>query len=445
MSLAVNKQYYVDSYQNTRTPEIKSSQEIGEAGYEDALNAYPEEALGDAFQIEEETVSDSDSLVEELSYRMEQLQASIEGDPELRSLRSELKPIEAKLREATNPGLSEARRGVLLSAIDAMMTELDAHLANQEPAEEAEGRLAKLKSEIDGFEFPSDKAGVQRELLRKLDQASAQISLKADGSDWEEIEVALGEVESDFENLKAEVESKREEDLSEFDAKKEEFLAKIEGAKHLRDSSKEDLKARFEALATENRQALEEGSLSLDEALKAWDKLDFEAGDLEREGRLKSELETLTKESPSSGHNWEKTKALSRLVSAALGSDDKGDWQRVHHYLIRIKSENDEAANDVVMAFLGTLHYRFAGQDKEKLNEFLDLIPTEIRREMQDTVMANEGERNNYQGYENAVDRETDCVYGTPSECDEALSHSLLYSADRERNRTRLAGKEESL
>ncbi|HKX13442.1 MAG TPA: hypothetical protein VJP40_09840 [bacterium] len=436
MSLTIQNQYYLDNYGASTTSGLSETP----GSYEDSLEASDSDQA--SFYSEQGAPAVNTSRLEEISYRLQELDAKIDSDPTLSALRIDMSLVQDKVDDAKRPGVSAAQFDILMNAADALLTEIDAHMANQAPVHDAEDRIKSLEGAIRNFQFPADQEGTKEELERKLGQAKAKVDLEADGGDWKEINTLLGQVENQFEKAQKQIEGGRKKDLAKFDEQKKTFLAKIESSEHLRDAEKEDLKTRFESLATENREALEDGEITVDEAIKSWDKLDFEAGATEREGRLKRNLETLTTKTPSSGHNWELTKQVASLVSQAIRTGKASDWASVKARLMILQLTAPSAANDVVMALTGTLFYRFAGKNQEKFYEYLDLIPADVRHSMQDAVLADAGERNDFQGYFNESEREMDCVYGTPIECDEAISNSLLYSRDEERSRVRLGEKE---
>jgi hypothetical protein len=455
MSSTVTTQYYADRYTSQDAPQPKNyaPESYGaayETGVEQGHAATSQDdsdlAYLDSFESEEaELGSETEenlAMVAEFEFRLEEIAAAIESDPELKSLKGELSPIKLKLNEASNPQLSEPRRRALLGALDAMMTELDAAMANSEPVHEMDERVAELKKHIEAEAFPAELSGKRQELLSDLEQVQAALDLKADSEDIEAAELDFTEIEERFAELKDQVETDRQEAVEGFTEAKDGLLEKIRGSEFLRDKDQENFISQVEAKAEELLPRVESGELKLDEALKEFDEIDYAAGAKERKAELSLEFENLTRHIGTDNHSWEKTKTLAGLIAEAVASGDSKDWKRVKTYLNNTVAENDEVGNDLINGLLGALYYRIAEKDEDRFKELLDLIPADIRSEMRSTAMASVDEQNDYHGTESEAEKDSHAWFGSALDSDQALANSLRWSRDSERRRTRLGGDE---
>jgi len=439
-----NFQVSEDQDQDFRVPESEVDAaingEIPEGGYE----------YQDSYIPLENTEADSFSGapgIEETLAELEGLQTQIEGDPRLATSRKQdlLRPIataRVRLLQAKNAGPDSQRRTV--TEVGAKLVELQADLEIQPELQSLDERCKALEEEIQATVFPEDAQSTKEGFLRDLGKARGEMDLNPTSEKLASLQETLSGIENDFEGKKSELDAQKEETLSKFDEKKNGLLEKIQGSSSLKDSEKEAFQSEIETKSSTLRKSLENGEIKLDAAVKEIDDVDYRAGGEDREARLIQDFDAFSSKVPSKGYCWEFTKEAAGKILQGLSGKNDADWDPARRMFDSLATNEDHdkyetaAGNNVVMQLLGTIFYKMADQDDKKFKEYLDLIPRDVRQKMKKAVLANEGERNNADGYNSDADKEGSAIFGIPTDCAQALEASLRWSQDSEKSRTRL-------
>lgn len=453
MTQPVKNNYYLDRYFTQPAPGSAPGQgkayggaetaaiDAGVYGYESSMGSEDGFEYSDSFEFQEETdPAGSFSAVQDFQIALDSIEEAIEANPDLKVLKGDVAKIRAKLKEASNPGLTEARRNLLLGEADAMMTELNAAMSRKEPLEDLEKQIEDLKEDIQAHEFPAARLSDKNDLLRKLEQATAKLDLKADEDDFEDVQEEIAGVEGDFEALKVEVEADTEEALNGLEEKSGMLIDQIEASPYLRDEDKENFKSQIETKVEELKPQLENGTIEPEDAMKEFDRIDFAAGQKARRGELAREFENLARNMSNDNHSWEEAKELARRVAKAVKTDSPEDWSDVKNYMnYVVVGLNTEKGNDIINGLLGAIYYRLAGKDEEKFNALLDLIPSSVRMEMERTAGYANHELQDNHGHDTEADKDAHAWFGSAADSIDALERSRSWSKDAERRRTRLS------
>lgn len=328
-------------------------------------------------------------------------------------------------------------------AADVILAEIEAAMPMRETIQELEGRIDALKKTIESFDFPSKGLSEKQELLKKLNQAKSALDLGTTETELEEVDEAILTVESDFEGIKEAYAIAREETGARLDEKKHAILAALE-VSHLSEAEKENFKARVEAIQANVGAEPKNGSLRAEDAFKALEQIDAEAGEISRFRELANLFKGLPAKIPNAGAMSRDSADLALEVKRALRS---GDWESVKSFLARFQklpADSGDAdgvigtyweGGPVIMRFLGALSL-LVDRDEDKLDRMLDLLPKDVRREM--IRVGKIGGLENLYGAADAATMESYAFYGSPKITVDRLWDSLHWTEEHAQEKTLL-------
>ncbi|HKY62491.1 MAG TPA: hypothetical protein VJR29_03650 [bacterium] len=154
---------------------------------------------------------------------------------------------------------------------------------------------------------------------------------------------------------------------------------------------------------------------------------------------LIDEFESLPSKIPNKGGAPQYTMKVVRAVRDAMNS---GNWSEVNALMDEMDQVTQaggmagaigsQIANDIIQQFVGAIYFGVAGEDENKLDQFLSLIPSDIRQRMANIVTANEDELNHQGGCGTDAERREHYFYGTPQvTADRLLDNDIERAGER--------------
>lgn len=310
-----------------------------------------------------------------------------------------MKALEAKKSLAMqSAALSPEKREAILEGIRAELSELQGSImtfVEQGPArdslkKELQDLRGELQSEVeDGEQKESISKNIAEaeQALKNMDMESAQ----------ENFEEAKGELEATKEEFKAQ----KAENKAEAESMLKDLEDKIEKS-DIYDSTKEKLGKEVEAIRSQ-----------LDD-----EDVDFESIQTQLEALQKSaskELKITEMREAFTGFatkipQFENAALTSSLAIDFANAMRSGDWSAFKSALNHFGSADANNTFHAVRQIIGTIFYDLAGSDETKLEQFLDLIPHDVRKAMYDKIMPTYAYNNHWSS--NEPDRSARRLYG---------------------------------
>lgn len=155
------------------------------------------------------------------------------------------------------------------------------------------------------------------------------------------------------------------------------LLNKVEQSK-LSTEAKDDFKDRLEDIQGD----LKRENVDVEKYRERLTELNKEIAKEIKVEDLTHQLEALPSKIPGEGSHNEQTMELATLLTEAVRSDD---WSEVQNFLTDKRDKHKNEGNNFIPQLIGTIFMDLAGSDEDKLDQFLALIPSEIRGLMAET------------------------------------------------------------
>lgn len=309
-----------------------------------------------------------------------------------------LKTLEEKKRLAMqSAAFSPEKREEILDEIRGSLNELQdkIHAAIESaPARESlRKELQELRSEL---QAELEDADAKKEISEKI--AEAEKSLK--NMDLEAAQENFEEAKSELDSLKEEVETQRAENNSEAEAMLKELQGKIESSKIL-DSKKEELKTKIEALKSQ----LGDRDLDFSKFQENMESLQNEVSKELKIATLRASFQGFATKIPA----FENSTLTSELATKFANAMASGDWQPFLSALAEAGNKDASGTYHAMRQIVGTIFYDLAGGSEDQLEQFLDLIPTNVRKAMYNRIMPY---KDNNHWSSNETDRFNHRLYG---------------------------------
>lgn len=309
-----------------------------------------------------------------------------------------LKALEEKRRLALqSASFSPEKREALLEGLRSELGELEGRILadiEQAPArEELKKELQELRGELQS-EIQDEDA--KEEISELIEDAESALGKK----DLETAQEKLDEAKSDLDAAKSEAKAEEKEAKDERKADFAGLKDKIEKSE-LSDAKKEELKKKVEALEAESKKA----GVDAEKLAKDIEGLEKEVAREIKIVDLKKVFVGFAAKIPS----FEDSKQTSELATLFEKGISTGDWSAFKAKLSD-PNRNKDGTFHAVRQIVGTIYYALAGKDEAKLEEFLDLIPKDVRQAMRDVIMPTYAQNNHWSSNEN--DRSARYLYG---------------------------------
>ncbi|HEX5034437.1 MAG TPA: hypothetical protein VFW62_08165, partial [bacterium] len=256
---------------------------------------------------------------------------------------------------------------------DAMIEELDG-LVGEETAPQADplALLQELKEEL---KKPESQV-LGEEAIEDFEDRISDLGEQARKSDvnFDELLGSIDELKWAISDAVAEATADHQEKAQALGASVESLLDKV-GKSKLDSEKKSGFQSKLEGLQGDLR---EEGA-DLEEIREKLNELNKEITREIKIAELSRDLETLPSKIPSEGWHKEQTMELATKLTEALRS---GEWGSVKSYLQDKRDNHKNEGNNFIPQLIGTIFMDLAGSDENKLDQFLALIPSEIRELM---------------------------------------------------------------
>ena len=299
---------------------------------------------------------------------------------------------------------------------EAMLDELDGLVGEGgEPQADPLSFLQEIKEELKN---PETKAVLSEDQIDDFEDLISDLSAQARKADvnFDELLGSIDELKASLAETLEEAGATRQEQVQSLGASVESLLDKVEKSK-LDSELKTGLKSKLEDL----QEDLGQGDADLAEVREKLTELNKEVSrEIKIEELLRS-LETLPSKIPSEGWHKEQTMELATKLTEALRS---GDWGAVRTYLIDKRDHHKNEGNNFIPQLIGTIFMDLAGSDENKLDQYLALIPAEIRDLMAET--ATQEDVNSTEHLDNPLKYK---YYGRPSATADRLRSSRIDGA----------------
>lgn len=309
-----------------------------------------------------------------------------------------VKALEEKRRLALqSASFSPEKREALMETLRSELSELEGRILSQieqAPAREDLRRelqelRGELRSEIqdeDAKENISELIGDAESALKKQDLETAQEKLE--------------EAKADLDAVKSEAKAEQKENEEERKAVFKELKDKIKSSE-LPETKKQDLQKKLDALETESKKK------GID-AEKIGDDIEALKKEISKEVKM-AEMRKSFVGFSSKIPSFEDSKLTSELATLFQKGIESGDWSAFKAKL-RDPDRNQDNTFHAVRQIIGTMYYALAGMDEAKLEEFLDLIPKDVRQAMINVIMPKFAQNNHWSS--NEADRSARYLYG---------------------------------
>ncbi|MCE9625700.1 MAG: hypothetical protein K8R69_09690 [Deltaproteobacteria bacterium] len=346
--------------------------------YSDSYGLGDEEAYGDFDTLDEgesfgePEVLDSDSLYREIS----DLAATAKSQGVSADLLKQLEEKKSLLTQSA--ALSPDKRNEVLAGIAADLETLQASMSadlEQAPQRDAlKKELQELRGELKSENIDEDTKGAVVKECSDAEQALKNHDL--DGA-----ENLYSEAKGEFDEAKSAAQEKAAQEKSDREGSAKELKAKIQDS-NLPQDGKDALVQQVENLEN-SWQGQEPNPENVHDALKAIEK------DYKHEKKVQSLKDALvgfaTKIQTTGDEDMDKViQDLAGKFKAAL---DNGDWGSVLS-MLQDKSVDQNALLMGIDQIVGILFYGMAGKDEKAFEQFLDLIPKDVRQAMINALKA---------------------------------------------------------
>ncbi|MCC6273293.1 MAG: hypothetical protein IT572_07485 [Deltaproteobacteria bacterium] len=309
-----------------------------------------------------------------------------------------LKALEEKRRLALqSASFSPERREALRESLRIELGELEGRILmdiEQAPARESlKKELQELRGELQSEVQDEDAKEDISELI-----GDAETALK--NKDLEAAQEKLEEAKADLDAAVSEAKAEKEEAEAERNADFKVLKDKIKDSE-LSDAKKEELQTKLDALETDSKQKNVDTEKLRDdiEALKK-----EISKEIKMAGMRKSFLGFPSKIPP-----FEYAQITAGIATAFQKGIENGDWSEFMAWLQHPETSQD-CKYHAIRQIVGTIYYALAGMDEAKLEEFLDLIPKDVRQAMINVIMPTYANNNHWSS--NEGDRSARYLYG---------------------------------
>ncbi|HKY62620.1 MAG TPA: hypothetical protein VJR29_04300 [bacterium] len=298
---------------------------------------------------------------------------------------------------------------------DAMIEELDG-LVGEETAPQADP-LALLQEIKEELKKPESQV-LPEEAIEDFEDRISDLGEQARKSDvsFDELLGSIDELKWTIADAVAEATANHQEKAQALGASVESLLDKV-GKSKLDSEKKSGFQSKLEGLQGDLR---EEGA-DLEEIREKLNELNQEITREIKVAELSRDLETLPSKIPSEGWHKEQTMELATKLTEALRS---GEWGSVKNYLQDKRDNHKNEGNNFIPQLIGTIFMDLAGSDENKLDQFLALIPSEIRELM--AQAATQEDVNSTEHLDNPLKYK---YYGRPSATADRLRSSRIDEA----------------
>ena len=256
---------------------------------------------------------------------------------------------------------------------EALMAEMGGQREGVFNAREA---LAELKTTLNKPENVSSlDTDTRSEMLRNLRELET-LSTRP-GVNPEEVQEKIEAFREGVEGALEEAKGTREEKISTMKGMVDRLLGQVESS-GIPDEKKSEITSNLDSLKRDLNRAnfnLKRGTETLEEIEKSF----------RREKtieELKDKLETLPGRIPGEGNHNQESVELATMIARAVRSEDSEGWNEVNRWLAKYRTEDTNKPNNFIPQVIGTIFMDLAGSNEEKLNEFLSIIPPDIRELM---------------------------------------------------------------
>ncbi len=377
-------------------PPPKSIQSGGEDYFSDDYGLETE-GYGDYedFGLEEETapagIAPSGDIYQEID-KLASLARSQGASAEV------LKALEEKRRLALqSSSFSPEKREALMETLRMELGELESRILadiEQAPARESlKKELQELRGELQSEIQDEDAQDDIAELIGDAEEALKKKDLDAAQEKLEEAKAELDTAMSEAKASKKEAKEAREADFKE-------LKEKIKNSE-LSDAKKEELQKKVEALETES------GKDDVDTEKLAEDVESLEK-DISKEIKIAGMKKSFVG-FPSKIPPFEDSAVTANLALLFQKGVETGDWSGFKK-ILQDPNYNKDGTFHAIRQIVGTIFYALAGKDEDQLEQFLDLIPKDVRQDMINIIMPHFAGNNHWSSNEN--DRSARYLYG---------------------------------
>lgn len=295
------------------------------------------------------------------------------------------------------------------------LRELDGMVGASAPQADPLSLLQEIKDEL---KKPEVKSVLAEETIILFQNKISRLSEAARKPDAD-----TGDLVHDIEELKENLASAIEdaatshgEQVASLGANVGTLLNKVERSK-LDSETKDDFKERLEDIQGD----LKKEKVDVEKYRERLTELNKEIAREIKVEDLTHQLETLPSKIPSEGSHNEQTMELATLLTEAVRSDD---WSAVRDFLTDKRDNHKNQGNNFIPQLIGTIFMDLAGSDEDKLDQFLALIPSEVRDLMAET--ATQEDVNSTEGLNDPAKYQ---YYGRPSATADRLHGSRIDGA----------------